>query len=140
MRILPSLALLATALAAPVAQAQEASRLGRMFTTPEQREVLDRRRQLNIKEAEVVEERGSTTVNGRVVRSSGKSTTWLNGVPENDSYKNREADRVAVEGTDPQSRVPIKVGQTLDRTQGDISDGLNGGQVRIGRAAAQGTR
>ena len=127
----------ATAQTQPPAQtpATGTRTLGRLFTTPEQREALDRRRQLNIKEAEVVDDLGATTLNGRVVRSSGKSTTWVNGVPEDDAYRAREADRVAIDAGEARGRVPLKVGETLDRTQGSVSDGLNGGRVRVERPA-----
>src|SRR6195256_4253384 len=60
--------------------------LGRLFFTEQQRQDLDRRRQANIRETAVVVE-SSVTVNGQVSRSSGRSTTWLNGVPQESTRK-----------------------------------------------------
>ena len=63
----------------------------------------------------------SVTVNGHVARSSGKTTTWVNGVPQYDTYSGRDPARVHLQdGT-------VKIGQTLDRTRGEVKDGLEGG-------------
>lgn len=104
--------------------------LGRLFFTPQQREDLDRRRQANIREAAVVVTE-KLTVNGRVSRSSGKSTTWINGFPENDAYPSRDPGRVAVSAGEGQPTVPLKVGQTWDKVSGAVSDRLGGGQVEV---------
>ncbi|HTO48001.1 MAG TPA: hypothetical protein VML91_10200 [Burkholderiales bacterium] len=122
-------ALLALALAGGVGLAPApaaADELGRLFFTPQQRQDLDRRRESNIKdnEKEVVIE-SSVTVNGQVARSSGKTTTWVNGVPKYDTYSGRDPARVHLEdGT-------VKIGQTLDRTRGEVKDSLQGGTVRV---------
>lgn len=121
-------ALLALALAgvaglapAPPAAADE---LGRLFFTPQQRQDLDRRRDSNLQEKEVVIE-STVTVNGHVTRSSGKTTTWVNGVPQYDTYSGRDPARVHLQdGT-------VKIGQTLDRTRGEVKDNLQGGTVRV---------
>ena len=63
----------ALVLAAAVAPAAGAD-LGRLFFTPQQRDELDRRRATNAVET-VVEVERLVTVNGRVSRSSGKTTT-----------------------------------------------------------------
>ena len=75
-RVLLALAWGAGIAAVPHAAADE---LGRLFFTPQQRQDLDHRRERNIQEKEVVVE-SSVTVNGKVTRSSGKTTTWVNGV------------------------------------------------------------
>jgi len=62
-------------------QAAAQENLGRLFFTEQQRQDLDRRRQANIQETAVVVE-STVTVNGQVSRSSGRSTTWINGVPQ----------------------------------------------------------
>jgi hypothetical protein len=114
--------------AIPCAAAQE---LGRIFFTPQQRQDLDRRRNLNVTESEVVVE-SLVTVNGHVARSSGKTTTWINGVPQYDTYRGRAPDRVGVESGG--SAVGVKVGQTLDRSRGEVRDTLQGGEIKVNRA------
>ena len=122
-RALLALALAGGAGLAPTRPAA-ADELGRLFFTPQQRQDLDRRRDRNIEEKEVVVE-GSVTVNGHVTRSSGKTTTWVNGVPQYDTYSGRDPGRVHLQdGT-------VKIGQTLDRTRGEVKDNLQGGTVRV---------
>jgi len=77
------LTILAATAAGPVSAVDN---LGRLFLTPQQREDLDRRRQANIQEAAVVVQ-SLVTVNGQVSRSSGKTTVWVNGVPETSDKK-----------------------------------------------------
>jgi uncharacterized protein YjlB len=110
--------------AIPSAAAQD---LGRIFFTPQQRQDLDRRRNLNVIESEVVVE-SLVTVNGHVTRSSGKTTTWINGVPQYDAYRGRAPDRVGVERGD--TAVGVKIGQTLDRSTGEVRDTLQGGTIK----------
>jgi len=114
-----------TALQPVMSFAQE---LGRLFYSPQERQELDRRRQSDVVEPEAVVE-NLVTVNGQVTRSSGKTTTWINGVPQDDTHRGRDPGRVAVDGGT--SRVPIKVGQTLDRSRGQVSDTLHGGKIGI---------
>lgn len=127
-RTLLALALAAGTSLAP-AHPAAADELGRLFFTPQQRQELDRRRASNIQEKEVVIE-STVTVNGHVVRSSGKTTTWVNGVAQDDTYSGRDPARVHLEdGT-------LKIGQTLDRTRGEVKDNLQGGTVRVNPQAA----
>lgn len=121
-RVLLALALAGGAGLAPAPAA--ADELGRLFFTPQQRQDLDRRREMNIQEKEVVIE-SSVTVNGHVTRSSGKTTTWVNGVPQYDTYSGRDPARVHLpDGT-------VKIGQTLDRSRGEVRDNLQGGTIRV---------
>lgn len=113
----------------PSASAQD---LGRVFFTPQQRQELDRRRNMNVTESEVVVE-SLVTVNGHVVRSSGKTTTWINGVPQYDTYRSRTPDRVGIESSD--AAVGVKVGETLDRGKGEVRDPLQGGGIKVNRPA-----
>lgn len=122
-------AALALAAAAPGALGAE---LGRLFFTPQQRQELDRRRAANIQETVVTSE-SFITVNGHVSRSSGKSTTWINGVPEDDKYRGRDPGRVAVSPAEGEAAVPLNVGETWDRTRGSVNNRLGGGEVRIHR-------
>jgi hypothetical protein len=122
-RTLLAAGLVAVANLLPAAPAA-ADELGRLFFTPQQRQELDRRRASNIQEKEVVIE-SSVTVNGHVARSSGKTTTWVNGVPQYDTHSGRDPARVHLQdGT-------LKIGQTLDRARGEVKDNLQGGTVRV---------
>jgi hypothetical protein len=115
--------LLLGVLAAPMPAG--ADDLGRLFFTPQQRQELDRRRNTDEKaSAEAVVER-TVTVNGQVTRSSGHSTTWVNGVPQNDAYRSVDRTHVRLEDA------TVKVGQTLDRNRGQVTDELKGGTVTV---------
>jgi hypothetical protein len=128
-RALAALALAAAAVLAPAGPAA-ADDLGRLFFTPQQRQDLDRRRESNVQEKEEVVIESTVTVNGHVARSSGKTTTWVNGVPQYDTYPGRDPARVQLQdGT-------LKIGQTLDRARGEVKDGLQGGTVRVNPKAA----
>lgn len=113
-------------LAAGHAAAQE--NLGRLFFTESQRQELDRRRQANIQETAVVVE-NSVTVNGQVSRSSGRSTTWINGVPQDNARKPRDPARVTLPGAEGEPSISVKVGQTLDKVRGEIKDPVAGGKI-----------
>lgn len=116
--------------AAPWGHAQD---VGRLFFTPQQRQDLDRRRELNVTDGPAGVVEPSVTVNGHVTRSSGKTTTWINGVPQYDTYSGRAPDRVAVpSGAAVQG---VKVGQTLDHGKGEVRDPLQGGEIKVNRAA-----
>jgi hypothetical protein len=106
-----------------------ADEVGRLFFTPQQRQELDRRRDTNVVEAETVVVENLVTLNGHVVRSSGKSTTWVNGVPQYDAYRGRAGDRVGIESGN--TSVGVKVGQTLDRSRGEVRDPLAGGRIVV---------
>jgi hypothetical protein len=126
-RLLVAVALLLAAATAPAAGADD---LGRLFYTPQQRADLDKKRASNSIEAEVVVE-SLVTVNGRVSRSSGKTTTWINGVPLYDTYTGRDPSRVAIDenGTD----TTVSVGDTLDRTSGEVRPAIEPGGIEITR-------
>jgi len=107
-----------------------AAELGRLFFTPQQREDLDRRRATNAQEALVIRE-SSLTVNGHVSRSSGKTTTWINGVPQNDSHRSSDPSRVTIQVGEGEPSVTLKVGQTRDEARGETRDALAGGKVQV---------
>ncbi|MCZ7563021.1 MAG: hypothetical protein M5U08_03735 [Burkholderiales bacterium] len=111
---------------APLATAAD---LGRLFFTPEQRAELDRRRNTNTVEAAEVVVESLLRVDGHVTRSSGKTTTWINGAPQYDLYRGRDPARVAVD--DAAARTPVKVGETLDRTRGEIRPTIQPGSIEI---------
>jgi len=99
--------------------------LGRLFFTPQERQELDRRRASNIVDREAPAAESLVTVNGQVTRSGGKTTTWINGVAHDDTYRSRDPARVGVQGRS------VKVGETLDRSRGTVTDPLQGGEIRI---------
>jgi hypothetical protein len=126
-------------LAAPPVHAADAS-LGRLFYTPQQRAELDRKRATNAVEAEVVVE-SLVTVNGRVSRSSGKTTTWINGVPQYDTYTGKDPARIAID--DNGRDTAVSVGDTLDRTRGEVRPSIAPGEIEINvtqRAPQSGSR
>lgn len=112
--------------------------LGRLFLTPEWRKALERQRQLNIQQTRSLE--GDTVrLDGVVVRSSGKSTVWINNQPQMESSRDagvaaapsrRQPGSVAVStgGTAP---IDLKVGTTLNQATGEQSGGLAGGEIRV---------
>lgn len=103
--------------------------LGRLFFTPQQRQDLDRRRQANIQESAVTAE-SLVTVNGQVSRSSGKTTTWLNGVPQESNRHPRDPTRVTLPGEN-ESSVTLKIGQTLDKIRGEVKDPVGRGRIVV---------
>jgi hypothetical protein len=134
------------ALAAWVA-AVHAQELGRLFFTPEQRAALDERRKARVpdKPAAVLVESPSTRLDGYVKRSGGKSTLFVNGeaIPEGAPTESMaivpdrtRPDRATVEVGDSERRIPLKVGESLDRGTGEVHDGLGGGELQVERPGA----
>ena len=117
------------------AVSSDVGELGRLFFTPQQRQELDRRRQLNIQEVAVTNV-DLLTVNGQIARSSGKSTTWVNGVAQDDTFKGRDPSSVTL-GENTESTITVRVGQTIDKTRGAITDGLGGGEIRRRPASSE---
>jgi hypothetical protein len=131
MRPLISLALMLLCLAAPAA----AEELGRLFFTPQQRQDLDRRRATNRAEEEAPQiKEGPLTLEGHVQRSSGKTTTWINGVPQYDSPAGRDPARVTVVPNLGEPGVSLKIGQIYERMSGEVRDNLNGGEITVGKS------
>lgn len=122
--------------AEPTAPAEP--QLGRLFLTPEWRTALERQRQHNIQQTRTLE--GETVrLDGVVLRSSGKSTVWINNQPQTENSRDagvvaapsqRQPGRVAVSagGTAP---IDLKVGTTLNQATGEKSGGLAGGEIRV---------
>ncbi len=109
--------------------AVHADELGRLFYTPQQRAELDRQRDMSTAEPQAAGAESLVTINGNVVRSSGKTTTWVNGVAQHDAARGRDPSRPVV--VDGDTSVRVKVGQTYDRTQGETHDPLGTGEIRI---------
>jgi hypothetical protein len=111
--------------------AAAAENLGRLFFTPQQRQDLDRRRQANIQESAVTVN-SSLTVNGQVSRSRGKTTVWINGVPQESTHRPLDPARVSLpsgQGETSESSVNVKIGQTLDKVRGQVKDPIEGGKI-----------
>ncbi|MGA8006882.1 MAG: hypothetical protein WCA17_12350 [Burkholderiales bacterium] len=131
--------MLATASAAAAAQ-----ELGRLFFTPEQRAELDARRNSRVPDrpAAALIESPSTTLDGYVKRSDGKSTVFLNGeaVTEGADAKRAQVipshddpSRAAIEVGEGGRRIPLKVGESLDRGTGEVSDVIGKGEIKVER-------
>lgn len=118
--------LLALAGVAGPASAQEA--LGRLFFSPQQRQDLDRRRQANIQESAVTAN-SFVTVNGQVSRSSGKTTVWINGVPQESTKRPPDPAKVNLPGAEGEPSIHLKIGQTYDRARSEVKDPTAGGTV-----------
>ena len=127
--VAPSLAAAVLLAFAPAPVAASDS-LARLFFTPQQRQDLDRRRQANAQESAATAE-SQITVNGRVSRSSGKTTTWINGVPQDDTQKSRDPAQVTLPGGDGEPSVKLRVGQTLDKTRGEVKDPIEEGRIVV---------
>jgi hypothetical protein len=122
--------------ALPLAHAED--QLGRLFLTPERRAVLEQQRQFNIQEQQTLQ--GSTmSLDGIVVRSSGKQTVWINGRTQNDNSKDlgvttrispANPGNAGIEAGDGAS-TRLHVGQKINRATREISDGLEGGRVEV---------
>ena len=109
--------------------------LGRLFYSAERRAALDRARQFNIEEQQVVAQQNVLTVEGIVSRSSGKSTAWVNGVAVPETGRGgiearpdlRRASVHVRSGNDPTTSVTV--GTAHNRTTGERVDPLGGGFV-----------
>lgn len=116
--------------------------LGRLFFTPEKRQALDHQRQFNIQEKVETQHEPTFTINGVVTRSSGKQTVWINSVAH-DGRKNDESPQavivtpnhahpgeVVIQPEDSPTTT-ASVGDTVDRTTGEVTGLLQGGRINI---------
>jgi len=123
---------------APAVPAQQ--EIGRLFLTPEQRSALDTRRKARLpdKPAAAVET-SFARLDGFVKRSGGPSTVFVNGEPlpvgapaegmRLAPHRN-DPSRVSVSVGEVEKPVELKVGQTLERINGGVSDVI-GGEIRV---------
>ena len=135
------LVLLATGLTG--AAAAQTEPLGRLFFTPDKRATLERQRQLNIQEAQTLE--GATmSLDGVVVRSSGKRTVWINSRAQHDQVapagvtagiKARQPGQAVLQAGE-EVPVQLQVGETINRATRETSGGLAQGQISVNRPAA----
>jgi len=111
--------------------------LGRLFFSPQQRQELDRRRAANIQAAVAVTSEDLVTINGRVSRSSGKTTTWINGIPQDDMHRGPDASRITLPQGEDAPPVSLSVGETLDRIKTETRSGLGDGSISVKRNAGK---
>jgi hypothetical protein len=124
------LALFVLTLAGYAGTGHAAEPLGRLFFTPAQRNALDAGKQLDRPKQAGPAVRGprSVTVNGIVTRSDGESTVWVNGAPAGASGRGAAPVVATPSGTASarvrvlDSNARLRVGQTLDRRTGKISE------------------
>ncbi|MDR0775687.1 MAG: hypothetical protein LBE81_03490 [Azonexus sp.] len=117
MKIIASLLLFLLAATLAVGEESgETSDLGRLFLTPQQRQILDQQR---LRDPNEGGER-RVTVSGEVRRSGGATTRWING----------QADW---SGTGPRPKVPV--GDSFDPATGSHQPLLDSGQITIKRTA-----
>jgi hypothetical protein len=136
--------LVALGLATAGASNAQAQELGRLFFTPEQRAALDARRKARVPDkpaAVPVTESPVTRVNGAVQRGGGKSTVWVNGemIQENaqaDSARvlpqGPKAGSVSIPAGEGPQHYDLRVGESLDRGNGEVRDVLGEGEITIG--------
>jgi len=107
--------------------------LGRLFFSPDERARLDQMRNGNASDNAPAGQQPpieQITLNGLVRRSSGKTTTWINHLPQNE---NETPQGVAVRGQAAKpsaflllpsgKQVQLKAGQTFDAVKGKIREG-----------------
>lgn len=115
--------------------------LGRLFFTPDERAMLDRIREKS--SGSTLSAAEQITLNGLVRRSGGKTTAWINQLPQ---YGNETPQGVAVrQGPASKSSavlllpsgktVNLKAGQTLDITRGKVREGYEGAPPQHPEAA-----
>ena len=107
----------------------ESHKIGRLFFSPDERAMLDRIRQQS--GGSTVSATEQITLNGIVRRSSGKTTTWINQLPQ---HENQTPQGIAVrqgQASKPSAllqlpsgrQVNLKAGQTFDTTKGKVREG-----------------
>lgn len=132
----PALCLVLAALAG---NALATEPLGRLFFSPEKRDVLDRQRALNALSNQQVAEDPQLTINGQIRRSTGKQTTWINGLPQDDEGGHagvvarssaRGPEQVILEAGD-EPTTTLRVGETFNRGTHETSSAIGDGKIVI---------
>lgn len=129
-------AVLAAAGAAPPAAASDAHgqpaqarHLGRLFSTPQERALLDARRDGTVVESQPPaapvlppSPPAPLQLNGVVQRSNGQTTVWLNDAPLAERDGKVQPDRSVQLRLPSGKRVTLKPGQSYDETTGAITN------------------
>lgn len=122
-------AVLAALLLAATPAVLAAQPLGRLFSTPQQRALLDARRDGSVVESQPLppappaEPRPEPLqLSGVVQRSSGKSTVWVNQAPLPDNEGQVLKDRSVLLRLPSGRRITLKPGQSYDEATGTIAN------------------
>ena len=107
----------------------ESHKIGRLFYSPDERAMLDRLRQKSI--GSTLSATEQITLNGIVRRSSGKTTAWINQLPQHENeipqgitVRQGQAAKPSALLLLPSGRqVNLKAGQTFDATKGKVREG-----------------
>lgn len=120
----------------------------RLFFSAEKRATLDRQRTQNLQQIRSLH--GATLdLDGMVQRSSGKSTVWINGQPQNENEAARNGVNVLLSPKTPgkaqiapgdESPTALKVGETINRATGERNNRLGNGIVITPAARANSER
>ena len=145
--LLVSSAVVSAQTATPNAQAAPAP-VQRLFFSAEKRATLDRQRTQNLQQIRSLQ--GSTlNLDGMVQRSSGKSTVWINGQPQNENEAARNGVNVFLSPKSPgkaqiapgdEAPTALKVGETVNRATGERDNRLGNGIVITPDAQAKSGR
>lgn len=107
----------------------ESHEIGRLFFSPDERAMLDRVR--NKRGGNTASPTEQITLNGIVRRSSGKTTTWINQVPQHENEAPQGVSIQPGQASKPTTvlllpsgkQVQLKAGQTFDTTKGKVREG-----------------
>lgn len=124
--------------ATPPASADEG--LGRLFFSAEKREQLDRQRALNTLESRTATPDPLLVINGQVRRSSGRHTTWINGLPQNEGEMRTgivtrpvpdAPGHVVIEAANAPRKPTVRVGEIVNRDTHETASPLDAGAVVV---------
>lgn len=124
--------LLITATLLGLAAPASAEPLGRLFFSPDERAILDQQRQKG--SSVVVTSTERITLNGIVQRSSGKTTLWINRLPQNENETPQGVTVQPGKTSKPSAvlllpsgkQVQLKAGQTFDAAKDSVREGYEG--------------
>ena len=128
--------LLSAALAAPCLGQEQKQPLGKLFLTPEKRQMLERQRQLDLRDTETMESE-TLQLDGVVLRSSGRNSVWTNQRMQDSQGSgvrlHPTQPGTATIGADKSSSVQIQVGDSVDRSTRERKPLVTPDAVRAGK-------
>ncbi|MDP2784357.1 MAG: hypothetical protein Q8O38_07175 [Sulfurimicrobium sp.] len=111
--------------------------MGRLFFTPEQRARMDVARQqersikFDLEQEDSAPPPANIILNGVITRSDGKTTVWINNKEQSGEKagsgiavpgRGKHAGQVSVFTPDAKRAVPLKVGQSMDMSSGQVEE------------------